>query len=467
MTPTRHARSRRLFVIPALLALLMLPSGLRSARLAGAAPVPATEAPAAFVLVDANTGTVLAAQNEHQPFLTASTIKPFTALVALEHLSLGSTVRVSALAASQPASKIDMTEGSVWPIQHAIDSLMIVSANDAAYALAETAGGDLEGFAALAAETGARLGMRDTTFHDPAGLDGQQGFGGGTTSSAYDLAIVARNALTVPAIAEPAARLSEEFTDPSGVGRRLTNHNRGFLTSYPGAIGFKTGYTEEAGRTLITAAHRDGRTLIAVVLGTWDDTGWAAYYLDQGFAGLQPGADAAVLPPVRVTTLDTRAAIFNALPRAFGGAAAPTATAGAATALPVETPETPAVAPSTGPSAAKSGSDASAPDAPWIGNTLRSFGLTLLGLFVVFIGLRRRAVKRQRVRRLERMRAHAEARRRGMIDVVTTDDSDVRLFPASTSHHVAAAGKRHPSERRVIRPARPRDHAAAPQDRTR
>ena len=96
-----------------------------------------------------------------------------------------------------------MKEGSTWPLDQALHSLMIISANDAAYAMAENVGGDLAGFAAMANTTAKRLGLQNTDFHDPAGLDGAEGFQGGTTSSAYDLAIVARNALTVPAIAGP------------------------------------------------------------------------------------------------------------------------------------------------------------------------------------------------------------------------------------------------------------------------
>lgn len=480
MTPTRHARSRRLFVLPALLALLTVATGGLSPSVAGAAGPPSTEPPGSYVLVDADSGTVLMALNEHQPLLTASTIKPFTAMVALEHLPMTATIRVSKLAAAQPAAKIDMKEGSDWPIQHALDSLMMVSANDAAYALAENAGGDLAGFAALATATGQRLGLRDTTFQDPAGLDGPEGFGGGTTSSAYDLAIITRNALTLPAIADPAARIREEFTDPSGVGRSLNNHNRGFLTSYPGAIGFKTGRTQAAGRTIITAARRDGRTLIAVVMGTWDDTGWASYLLDQGFAGVQPGADAAVMPPVRIASLAARAGVFGGLPLALGSAlggrsGSATAPTELGAAMPPAAPTTPgadapttaAAAPATAGANAKTLATDSAESGWTIGSMLQTAGFVLLGLLVVLFLLRRRAVKRQRARRIERMRAHAEARRRGMIDVVAADDSDIRLLPARTSHHVAATGKRHPSDRRVLRPARPRDRISAPRDGTR
>ena len=474
MTPTRHARWRWLGFLPVLLALSLL-----SAPAASAAGAPTTQLPASYVLVDADTGVVLLAHSEHDPHLTASTIKVLTALVAVEHRSLSSNLTISKLTAAQPASKIDMTEGSTWSLDQALHALMIVSANDAAYAMAENVGGDLAGFATMANATAKRLGLQNTDFHDPAGLDGAEGFQGGTTSSAYDLAIVARNALTVPAIADPAAKVTYEFTDPTGAGRRLLNHNRGFLTSYPGAIGLKTGRTELAGRTLITAARRDGRTLIAVVMGTWDDTGWAGYLLDQGFAGTATGGETPVtLPPVRVFPLDKRVTAFTALPHVLGSGAVatqvvqatkPQGTPAAATPATNIVHET-AAKTTTKTTAASAGSAelaAKTDEGTTLGSVLTAMAWIGFGLLVVAFVLRRRAVKRQRARRLERMRAHREARRRGMIDIIEGDtaETDVRVVPVRTSHHVAAAGKRHPADRRVVRPARPRSQTGISRDR--
>ncbi|MBK5288558.1 MAG: D-alanyl-D-alanine carboxypeptidase [Acidimicrobiia bacterium] len=485
MTSVRRARPRRLLVAAALLTILAF-----AGSPAGA--VPATQPPASYILVDADTGRVLMAKNEHAPHLTASTIKVLTALVALEHRPLDSTVQVSTLAASRPASKIDMKEGSAWTLDQAIHSLLIISANDAAYAIAESAGGDLPGFEKMANATAKRLGMRDTTFHDPAGLDGAEGFEGGTQSSAYDLAITARNALSVPAIADTAALTTYDFIDPTGARRHLLNHNRGFLNAYPGAIGLKTGYTSRAGRTLITAARRDGRTLIAVVMDTWDDSGWASYLLDQGFSGADGGADPARLPPVRTVPFDTRTAHFAAVPAAFGATLSPAAAASKAgpgnppvaaagttnptvtTTQPPTTNEavsTPAAPGSAAPTAAATGQATIAAgtgtsDGWTWGSVARVVGIALFGLLVVLVILRRRAVKRQRARRLERLRAHREARRRGMIDVLEPDDADVRVVPGGTGHHVAAS-RRHPNDRRVQRVARPRRDTDSTRDRIR
>jgi D-alanyl-D-alanine carboxypeptidase (penicillin-binding protein 5/6) len=452
-----------------LAALVLVTAAFVAPPAAGAAgPPPATQPPASYMAVDGETGAVVAASNEHVPHLTASTIKIMTALVALEHLPAASPIHVSRLAASQPAMKIDMTEGSTWTLDEALTSLLVVSANDAAYALAENAGGDLDRFAAMATTTGKRLGLQDTTFKDPAGLDGAQGFGGGTTSSAYDLAIIARNALAVPAIADTAAKVTADFTDPNGVGRHLVNHNKGFLAGYPGAIGLKTGYTSAASRTLLAAARRDGHTCIATVMGTWDDTGWAGWLLDQCFAGVRV-AGAAAIPAVRAQTVQDRVDAFAGLPHALGAPAGGTAAATAAVAK-TTVPRVPTTQAPPKPKPESTGSaeaatttaadTASPSDSGWsLGSILRTAGLVLLGLLVILVLLRRRAVKRQRARRLERLRAHREARRRGMIDVLDGDDGgDIRVMPAKTGHHVAAAGRRRTSDRRVVRATRPRDH---------
>src|SRR4051794_126206 len=125
MSPIRSARLCRLFLVSILLAVAALAVPATPAVAAGP---PASQAPGSYILVDADRGTVLLAKNEHQPLYTASTIKVLTALTALERLPLGAPLHVSALAASQPASKIDMKEGSTWTVDQALHSLMIISA---------------------------------------------------------------------------------------------------------------------------------------------------------------------------------------------------------------------------------------------------------------------------------------------------------------------------------------------------
>jgi len=398
---------------------------------------PGTQEPAAYISVDADTGRVIAAKNEHAALPPASTIKLFTALVALTRLPLSSTVPVSARAAAQPAMKINMTAGSTWKLDDALHALLIVSANDAAYAIAERAGGSVEGFARIAQEEAKRLGMVDTVMADPAGLDDAGSYNGGPRTSAYDLAIVARNALAVPEIANTAKTLRYQFTDPNGAVRTLTNHNKGFLTTYSGATGLKTGFTKQASRTLVTSATRNGHTCIAVNLGTWDDTGWGGYLLDQCFAaGAGTTGTGVTLPPVRIVTADQRLGAYEGLPAALGRPAlAGTAAAATVAAPPSSTTTTTTTSTTrsrerTPPDAALATAAATRSGAESGGSTLgsvvslRNVVVLVVVLVLALFLLRRRAVRRQRTRRIARQRALDEKRRRRMIDVVELHDRE-------------------------------------------
>ena len=182
------------------------------------------------------------------------------------------------------------------------------SANDAAFAIAERASGSVEKFAEDANAVAKRLGAKDTTFGDPAGLDDEKLLRRGNPHERLrPRGRGPQRARRCPEIANTAKLMSYELTDPAGTARQFENHNDGFLTTYPGATGLKTGYTEAASRTLVTSATRDGRTMIAVVLATWDDTGWSGFLLDQGFA---TPADAPGTgendPQVRAVTADAR-----------------------------------------------------------------------------------------------------------------------------------------------------------------
>ena len=407
------------------------------AAYAAPAPAPASAPPSSYILVDADTGKVLAARNEHQPQLTASTVKLLTALTALERLPLDSDVPVTARSAGQPAMRINMKEGEVWKLDDALHALMMVSANDAAYAIAERTSGTVEQFAKDADATAKRLGARDTQFADPAGLDDRSSYAGGSRMSAYDLAVVARNVLAVPEIASPAKTLDYDFVDPTGQQRHLRNHNDGFLTTYPGATGLKTGLTKRANRTLVTSATRDGRTMIAVVLGTWDDTGWAGFLLDQGFStpAAAPGKGA-VLPPVRFATADMRREAFEGLPAALGRPALD----GSASVPISATRPIRAVggsqrnALSTGrqqTAAAKRGTSSSSSSTLGRIFNVRNLVIVVVLLLLVLFLLRRRAVRRQRKRRIARQQRMAEIRRRRMIDILEPRDekSHVKVVP--------------------------------------
>ncbi len=279
-------------------------------RMAPAAGLPS---PKADIVVDAATGKVLIGDNVHQAVHAASTAKIMTALTAVERLCPGDTVTANAHDAGVETMRIGLPVGKPWPVDQMMASMMMVSANDAAYAFADTIGGSLDGFAADLNATARQLGLRDSTLGDPAGLDDDTSYKGGPFMSAYDLAVATRNALTVPEIAQWPAMHEYSFVDPSGTPHQLVNHNRmvqGGSYAYPGAIGFKTGFTNLSQHTLVAAATRNGRTLIAVVLGL-PDAGYteAASLLDAGFATAPDAAGTGeTLPAVAVSPCAARLA---------------------------------------------------------------------------------------------------------------------------------------------------------------
>ncbi|MBA3654100.1 MAG: D-alanyl-D-alanine carboxypeptidase, partial [Actinobacteria bacterium] len=263
---------------------------------------PAPVAPKASILVDADTGAVLDGVNVHEPLPPASLSKLITALAVVDALAPHSTLTVSARAAGMPAHNLNMKAGQVWVLEDAIGSLLVSSANDAAMALAEKVSGTAERFSTALMSTATRLGISDTpTLQDPAGLDDEFSVGGGNRISAYDLAIAARAVLAEPRLASVVSTRVLSFTGPDGVAHRLGNHNR-LLRTYDGAVGMKTGYTRKSLHSLVAAATRNGRTMIAVILDAPGDTyGLAGTLLDKGFSTPAAAASRGVrLPPVPV-----------------------------------------------------------------------------------------------------------------------------------------------------------------------
>jgi len=275
-------RRRTTACLPALLVALALSAVPGVAR--AQAPAPPPPPPKAWIVVDADTGAVVAASNERVPMRAASIIKLLTALIAVEQLPSGAGVPVSPVTEGMPANKINMKAGQTWGLRDTLYSLLLVSANDAAVALAERVSGSRAGFAATMADAARRLGLQDApVLHDPAGLDAEPfAFDGGNLISARDLAIIARAAMAQPEIREIVAKDTYAFHGGDGIDHRVRNHNL-LLKSYPGATGMKTGYTKGAGHTLIGSATRNGRTMISVVLNAVDAPRSSAQLLDSGF----------------------------------------------------------------------------------------------------------------------------------------------------------------------------------------
>ncbi len=244
-----------------------------------------------YILVDADSGIVLAKQNEHEAVPIASTTKIMTASIVLENYKLDDVITISETAAGAIGASANFVIGERITVQNLLKCLLIKSANGAAIALAEHANEPGETgttkFIKMMNDKAKSLGMKDTDYHDPAGLDitGK--------SSAYDLSIITKYALKKPVFAQIVKTKKESVTDVLGTTwHALENSNR--LVNqwdYPGAIGVKTGYMDEAGHCLVGAAKRDGHTLIAVVLMTLSNTADASAIearnlLDWGWANV-------------------------------------------------------------------------------------------------------------------------------------------------------------------------------------
>ena len=225
------------------------------------------------ILMDAESGRVLYEQNIHQPRLIASITKLMTALVAVEQAEdLDEVVCVKGEWLGSEGSSIYLKAGEEITLRGLLYGLLLQSGNDAAMAIAcHTAGSEAE-FVALMNRRAAELGMKDTSFANPSGLNDEKHF-----STAYDMALAAQACLKNEAVAEICATRSITIGT-----RTFVNHNK-LLTRYEGCVGMKTGFTEKAGRTLVSAATRDGQTLICVTLNDGDDWNDHMKLLDYGF----------------------------------------------------------------------------------------------------------------------------------------------------------------------------------------
>lgn len=260
--------------------------------------------PKAYVLVDADTGAVLAGSGDRVPRPPASLSKVLTALAASATLPHDGTVTISERAAAQPANKVGAKAGEKWPIEDAMHVMLLQSANDLALAFAESVGGSAEDFQEVLGRTATSVGMQDPrTWKDPAGLDDEESIGGGNTVSARDLAIAGRAMIADPWLSPISAKPRYKFTAPDGVLHDAVNHNKLVLGRYPGAIGGKTGYTKKSGNSLFASAQRGGRTMVVVVMDTRDAYGFTSKLFDQGFATpVAAQAELDRLPPLRLPT---------------------------------------------------------------------------------------------------------------------------------------------------------------------
>ena len=256
-------------------------------------PAPPAVPAASWLVADMTTGAIVAARGPHTRRLPASTLKTLTALTLIPTLPADRRVVATDADVRADGTRVGMLTGSSYTAGQLFQGLLMASGNDAAYALARVGGGTggvPQSLAAMNARA-AQLGAFDTVARDPAGLDRP-----GQTSSAYDLALIGRAAMQLPAFRTYVTTKTATFPGgkgPDGKARRafvINNHNR-LLYNYPGTIGIKNGYTVAARQTFIGAASRGGHTyLVTEMAGTnasWRPT---AALLDWAFAH---GADLA------------------------------------------------------------------------------------------------------------------------------------------------------------------------------
>ena len=231
----------------------------------------------AAALYNPEDGTFIYTKNENERLSMASTTKIMSAIVAIENSDLNKVIRVDDRAIGIEGSSIYLKNGEELSIESLLYALMLRSANDAAAALAYEISGSIEDFASLMNEKADELGLCDTSFENPHGLDAENHY-----TSAHDLAIISAYAISNPTFKKISATQKTKITS-SLETRILINHNK-LLSLYDGCIGIKTGYTKRSGRSLVSAAERDGHTLISVTINAPDDWSDHKKLLDYGFS---------------------------------------------------------------------------------------------------------------------------------------------------------------------------------------
>lgn len=269
----------------------------------------------AYVIANASTGAVLAAKDPHGLFPPASTLKVLTAITMLPRLRPDATVVATKLAASVEPNIVGLIPGNRYQVADLFRALLLISANDAAVTLVQASGSFSRGMSLLNAEAH-HLQAYDVVAKLPNGLPAQ-----GQVVSAYDLALIARQALSMPAFMRYDSTLTASFPLRQHEHVLLVNQNY-LLTRYPGGLGGKIGWTMKAGATYIGLARRHGVTLIVTILHATPLTEItsAEQLLDWGFAmsgAVRPvGVLVPPLPAVRAVAARkhaARAAIGNSL----------------------------------------------------------------------------------------------------------------------------------------------------------
>lgn len=236
------------------------------------------------LFIDTKSGKILFAKNEAEKLPIASLTKVMTALIALENKNLNDEFLVSEAAANMEPDKMLLIAGEKLNLAELLYGIFLISANDAAEVLAENTTGSREEFVNLMNSKAKQLGMKDSLFVNPTGLDEDLA---NSYSSAYDMALLTRYLIRrFPQVVEisktghiylPITENHQDYDMFSGIN---------LLRTYEGVVGFKTGYTPEAGLTLITLARKNGHEIIGVLLGSENRREEARELLDYSFSQL-------------------------------------------------------------------------------------------------------------------------------------------------------------------------------------
>jgi len=247
----------------------------------GTPPLPDDVSADAWVLADLDTGDVIAAKDPHGRHRPASIIKVLVAMQSIKDLPIHKVVAGTADDAAAEGTKVGVGENGHYSINDLLHALLMHSGNDAAHALAMQLGG-MDTALSKINDLAGKLGGHDTRVATPSGLDGP-----GMSTSAYDIGLFYRYAWQNPIFSDIVSTRTFDFPGRGDAGYPIENDNK-LLDNYPGAMGGKTGYTDDAGQTFVGAANRDGRRLVVVLMhGTrlpiapWEQ---AAHLLDYGFA---------------------------------------------------------------------------------------------------------------------------------------------------------------------------------------
>ena len=219
---------------------------------------------ASAIVIDGVTNEILYEKNAYEERSMASTTKIMTSLIACESGKLDDIVSVTDEMVNVIGTSLGLRAGDKISLYDLVVGMLIVSGNDAANAVAIHLGGSIESFAEMMNEKAQSIGMKNSLFVTPSGLDE-----GNHHSTAYDMAILASNALNNEFFAQICKKRRMEVTI-NGEKQAVYNHNK-LLSFIDDCVGIKTGFTEKAGRCLVSAVNRNGKTMICVTLNDGND----------------------------------------------------------------------------------------------------------------------------------------------------------------------------------------------------